>query len=599
MVAGKSVRAGRAFVEMTLRDFVSAGLKKIQAKLKAFAAGVRAAGLAMMKLGAMIVAPLALAGLAFGKMGDRLHKMSSRLGVSVEELSRLSHAAQISGGSIDDLEKGFKGLARFVTDAGAGLSTQTRALRVLGLGFKDLKGLSPEDQFKLIADRLSKLNDDSLRTGTALTIFGRAGLKLMPMLKSGAKGIKALGDESDAMGHTMSTKDANAAAILTDAMTKLWNTVKMAVFHIGAGLAPLLTDVTDRLREWSVVAMKWIKENRDMVVIVFKIGAGLIAVGGALMIVSPLISLAAVAVGVLTGAIAVLQGVLAFMLSPLGIAIGAFVLLAHATGNLGNITKEAGNVVLDGWDRMGDIATTTFNGITDALMSGEWGLAAKIGMAGLKSAQKSGWGAIEEAWIGVKFTFLNIMNDMFSGSKKIWAKMEGHAKKVWSHIKQLFDDTIDEEAISAQIDAETKARIKVIRAEQDAEKDANNKAAADAMKVIQDEKDAAQAALDKLRADAAAARKEHERLQGEHLKPPDLPELPDIDELPGWEGMEEAAKKISASGAFSSAAVARMGGGIKDPAEETAKNTEKTVEELNAINNHLHKMNVSGAISFQ
>jgi hypothetical protein len=597
MVAGKSVRAGRAFVEMTLRDFVSAGLKKIQAKLKAFAAGVRAAGLAMMKLGAMIVAPLALAGLAFGKMGDTLHKMSSRLGVSVEELSRLSHAAQISGGSIDDLEKGFKGLARFVTDAGAGLSTQARALRVLGLEFKDLKGVSPEDQFKLIADRLSKLKDDSLRTGTALTIFGRAGLKLMPMLKSGAKGIKALGDESDAMGHTMSTEDANAAAILTDAMTKLWNTVKMAVFHIGAGLAPLLTDVADRLREWSVVAMKWIKENRDMVVIVFKIGAGLIAVGVALMIVSPLISIAAVAVGILTGAIAVLQGVLAFMLSPLGIAIGAFVLLAHATGNLGNITKEAGNVVLDGWEKMSDIAMTTFGGITDALMSGEWELAAKIGMAGVKSAWTRGAGALEEAWIGVKFTFLNIVGSMLSGAHKMWVRMTGLAKKTWANIKSIFDESEWGDA-SAAIDAETRARIKVITDDKNAAVDANNAKAAAGMKTIADESNAAKVALDKLRADAAAAREEHERLTGEQLKPPPLPELPDIDELPGWEGMESAAKKIAASGAFSSAAVARMGGGIKTPEEETAENTEKAVDELNAINNHLHKMNVSGAYSF-
>ena len=598
MVAGKSVRAGRAFVEMTLRDFVSAGLKKIQAKLKAFAAGVRAAGMAMMKLGAMIMAPLALAGIAFAKMGDRMQKMSSRLGVSVEELSRLGHAAQISGGSIDDLEKGFKGLARFVTDAGAGLSTQTRALRVLGLEFKDLKGVSPEDQFKLIADRLSKLKDDSLRTGTALTIFGRAGLKLMPMLKEGAKGIKALGDESDAMGHTMSTKDANAAAILTDAMTKLWNTVKMAVFHIGAGLAPLLTDVADRLREWSVVAMKWIKENRDMVVIVFKIGAGLIAVGVALMIVSPLISLAAVAVGILTGAIAVLQGVLAFMLSPLGIAIGAFVLLAHATGNLGNITKEAGNVVLDGWEKMSDIAMTTFGGITDALMSGEWGLAAKIGMAGVKSAWTSGGGALKEAWIGVKFSFLNIMSEMLAGAKKIWSRMQGFAQKTWAKIKSLWDDSVDPAAIEAAIDAETRARIKVITDDRNAAVDANNAKAAAGMETIADESNAAKAALDKLRADAAAARREHERLTGEQLKPPPLPELPDIDELPGWEGMESAAKKIAASGAFSSAAVARMGGGIKTPEEETAENTEKAVDELNAIKNHLHKMNVSGAYSF-
>ena len=111
-------------------------------------------------------------------------------------------------------------------------------------------------------------------------------------------------------------------------------------------------------------------------------------------------------------------------------------------------------------------------------------------------------------------------------------------------------------------------------------------------------RDALQAARD----EAAKRRAEHKsKLEEESkdLEVPDLPPLPDLDQVPGWDGMATAAKKIAASGQFSSAAVARMGGVGKDPAEETAKNTEKTVEVLEKVETTLHKMNVSGAYSFQ
>jgi len=46
-------------------------------------------------------------------------------------------------------------MQRSIYDAGRGLSTQTDALADLGLTFKDLDGLSPEAQFKLLLNRMA------------------------------------------------------------------------------------------------------------------------------------------------------------------------------------------------------------------------------------------------------------------------------------------------------------------------------------------------------------------------------------------------------------------------------------------------------------
>jgi len=608
MVAGKSVRAGRAFVELTLRDFVSAGLKAVQAKLKAFAASVRAAGLAMMKLGAMIAAPLALAGLAFAKMGDTLQKMSMRTGTSVEFLSRLSHAAQIAGTSVADMEKGFKAQARFMLGAGQGLMTQTRALQALGLSFKDLKGLSPEDQFMKMAGALSKVDDKTLQAGLALQIFGRAGANMLPMLDKGADGLKAMMEESDRLGLTMSTDDANAAAILTDRMTELWSSVKMAVFHIGAGLAPMLTKAAEKMRDWTTVALAWIKNNRDLIMLVVKLAGGLMAVGAALFILSPAISAAAVAVGVLITVVGVLQGLLAVMVSPIGFIVGAMVYLAHATGNLGNITQDAAGIVKESWGGIKDAALTAFGGVTDALMSGEWKLAAEIAWLGIKSAWTSGIKPLREAWVGFAGWWQSTVLKLGTWFKKTWRKNTSEVRQGWEATKAYWSaEGTHEEKTAAARKAIMKKRAEDAAANQmddnvlRAGLDGINEEVANELAAIGADEKNKRAALQAARAEAAKRRAEHKsRLEEDStgLEVPDLPPLPDLDQVPGWDGMATAAKKIAASGQFSSAAVARMGGVGKDPAEETAKNTEKTVEELNAINNHLHKMNVSGGYSF-
>ena len=604
MASGKSVRAGRAFVELTLRDFVSAGLKAVQAKLKAFAASVRAAGLAMAKLGAMIASPLALAGLSFAKMGDTLQKMSMRTGTTVEFLSRLSHAAQIAGTSVQDLEKGFKTSAKFLLGAGQGLATSAKALNALGLSFADLKDLSPEEQFLKMTEALANVDDHTLKAGLAMTIFGKAGTAMLPMLDKGADGLKAMMEESDRLGLTMSTEDANAAALLTDKMTQLWSSVKMAVFHIGAGLAPMLTKAASKMRDMATVAVAWVKENRELVVLVAKLSLGLIAAGAALMLISPAITLASAAIGALVTVVGVLQGVLAVIVSPLGFVVGALVYLAHATGNLGAITQEAAGVIKDSWGGIKDAALTAFGGVTDALMSGEWKLAAEIAWLGIKAAWASGLRPLREAWIGFKAWFQKSVLAVGTWLKKAWKKDMSSLEVGWEVTKGLIKgEGWEAQKVKARkMLQETNAELGQLDAQKQAGMDAINAEVSRKMAALATDEKSKRDALQAARDEAAKRRAEHKsKLEEESkdLEVPDLPPLPDLDQVPGWDGMATAAKKIAASGQFSSAAVARMGGVGKDPAEETAKNTEKTVEVLEKVETTLHKMNVSGAYSFQ
>ncbi|MDH4203815.1 MAG: hypothetical protein OEV87_13115, partial [Phycisphaerae bacterium] len=173
MAGTSSIRAGRAFVELFADDSkLVRGLRSAERKLRAFGNGIRTLGLKMMAIGAGLLTPLIGSAKAFSKMGDEVAKMSKRTGLSVETLSELKFVASQTGTEFATLENGVRKMQRSIYDAGRGLSTAVDALADLGLTYKDLEGLSPEEQFKLLAERISKIKDPTKKAAIAMSLFG-------------------------------------------------------------------------------------------------------------------------------------------------------------------------------------------------------------------------------------------------------------------------------------------------------------------------------------------------------------------------------------------------------------------------------------------
>jgi len=154
MANTQGIKAGRAFVEIGISDKLSAGLKRAQQRLAAFGAGARRVGLRVAAVSAASLVAITGSVRFFARTGDELDKMSQRTGISVESLSQLGFAAEQTGSDLATLVKGTRAMQRATFDLSRGLKTQIDAFGVLGLKYKDLRDLSPEEQFKLIADRL-------------------------------------------------------------------------------------------------------------------------------------------------------------------------------------------------------------------------------------------------------------------------------------------------------------------------------------------------------------------------------------------------------------------------------------------------------------
>ncbi len=182
------------------------------------------------------------------KMGDEFDKMALRTGESVEMLTALSFAAQISGTSIQDMETGIRRLSRNMNDVSRGIGEARRSFEKLDVSVADSQGRlrSASSVISEIADKMNNLTSESEKTAVAQEIFGRGGASLLPLLKQGSAGIKALTDRAAELGLVLSTKTAAAAAEFNDRMTELRSSIEMIKFKIGTALLPILQPLVER-----------------------------------------------------------------------------------------------------------------------------------------------------------------------------------------------------------------------------------------------------------------------------------------------------------------------------------------------------------------
>lgn len=493
MASAQGIRAGAAFVELFADDRrLVRGLKAASAKLKAWGQSVTTMGKRFMAAGAAIIAPLAAAAKTFASMGDEVQKMSLRTGVSAESLSELGFAAEQSGSDLATLEAGLRKMQRSIGDAADGSQTAVDALAALGLSVGRLIGLSPEEQFKLIADGIAGISDPTMRAAVAMELFGRSGTQLLPLMQDGAAGIEALQKQARDLGLTISGEDANAAAALSDAMNVLWRVFKQGVFVIGSALAPVLKDFAERAAGVIKSVSDWIKQNKDVVVTVFKVAAAVAAGGAALMVVGGLISgvgfafgtLASIVAGVGT-ALGVIGTVLGAILSPVGLVIAALASLGGYLLHVSGAGQQALSWLGQQFAALRDTALAAWKGISDALAAGDIGLAAKILWLTLKMEWQKGVAWLTDKWIGFKEAFMAVATEAVYGTAKIltsawaglqtaWVETVAFMSKAWTvftsslvtgwktaqnwiskkfvSLMAMFDDTVDVEATQRILD---------------------------------------------------------------------------------------------------------------------------------------------------
>jgi ribosomal protein L12E/L44/L45/RPP1/RPP2 len=124
---------------------------------------------------------------------DEINKLSQKIGISVEALSTLRFAAELSDVSLDTLRIGIKKLSQGITEASTGTGKAAEVFAALGIEVKTATGaLVPTETVLLkVAEVFAGLEDGAVKSALAVELFGRSGLDLIPFLNQGADGIAA------------------------------------------------------------------------------------------------------------------------------------------------------------------------------------------------------------------------------------------------------------------------------------------------------------------------------------------------------------------------------------------------------------------------
>lgn len=182
---------------------------------------------------------------------DELNKLSQKIGISVEALSTLQFAAQLSDVGLDTLKTGLKGLSANLTEARSGLGEGAALFQALGISVEDTAGnLKSSDTILLeVADRFASFEDGATKTALAVKLFGKSGMDMIPFLNQGASGIRELIQEAERLGLKLSTETAQAAEAFNDNLTALKASSSGLGITLATELLAPLRVVTDAIRE--------------------------------------------------------------------------------------------------------------------------------------------------------------------------------------------------------------------------------------------------------------------------------------------------------------------------------------------------------------
>lgn len=529
----KSIEAARAFFRIFADDKeLQKVVDRVERRLQGAAKAVGTIGARLGGAGAALAAPLIAAAAQFSSFGDEIDKAAARTGISAESISALGFAAEQSGADLKTLEAGIAKMQRSLGELEGPTDKVNDRLASLGLTAAELAGLSPDQQFVKIAEAISRIEDPSKQAAAAFEIFGRSGVRLLPLLQEGQAGIAELVAEADRLGISLSTDQAKAAAVLNDAWNRLFRSMRGLTLQIGAALAPALSRISDVVANVVSSVGRWIEQNGALVRVVGVVAAGLVAAGAVLVAVSGVLYGLSAAVGVLGGALSGLVGLIGAVASPFGLVVAAVAGASAAFLTFTEAGRGAVSTVAAAFaDLVGQVGASV--GLAGELLAaGQLTAAAELLWAQLRLLWAEGSNALRASWtewttfaaqvfIELGAQLKTIWSGAVAGIQSIfvsaWAGIRNAVLEVatvfqnaWSRAAQfiggllirlrgLFDDTFDTDQALEGLNAAAEAARAANSARTDNRQDEINRERDAQLAQIEKERRAALAEIDKRR----------------------------------------------------------------------------------------------------
>ena len=426
MASSFGIRAGRAFVELSLQSRIEAGLRKAEQRLNSFARSTRDIGGKLFGAGLAAATPFAFAIKSASDLQETMNKFDV---VFADQKDAVKAWGDGFAGEVGRSKNQIAGFLAGTQDLLVPLGFEAGAATQMS---KDLTGLA------LDLASFNNMSDDAVLRDlhAALTGSGEVMKKYGVIVSEAAVNQQLLNDGVDPKtatdqqkvmaryslilaGTTAAQGDAiRSSGAYANQMKRLQGVLDDVAAAIGNAILPAVTEAVTAFADGLGDVEKWAGENQELIRTVAAVAAGLVGAGAALIGFSLAASAASFAVGGLTTAVGLLFG-------------GAQLLAGGAlfTALIGGFdeTAEAG---VDAFGRLRDTGTRAWQSIADKVAAGDLEGAIEVGLAAVELMWQETIGSFRETWA----PFLDALDVG-------WTESAALGRDVWSALVEFFTST--------------------------------------------------------------------------------------------------------------------------------------------------------------
>lgn len=293
--------------------------------------------------------------------GLQLSSLAKRYNTTAEDIQTWDRALQLAIGQSElftqSLSVMVKGMAQIA--AGRGVAF-TKALKNIGIAYKDIKDLSATEQFERIIEGLEGVENYSTRAAAAQQLFGESGQYIASVLDDGGIALDEYKEKAASFG-IIANSDAEALAKMQIEMEKANSQFSEAKAQLALALLPALEIITELIRDYLAPAIRILS---NVFKSMGKVGQGFVLVLGVIIFLLPKfikflamtrIAMLSVSAGATKASVAV--NILTKSMLGLSAVLGIIVLVGILVGSLTQLGKKA-DETKDSLEDLADVSET-------------------------------------------------------------------------------------------------------------------------------------------------------------------------------------------------------------------------------------------------
>lgn len=225
------------------------GVKKIGSSLDGITKKAAAFGAAVGAALAGMTGTMAVAVRGVINEADKLGYVADRLGVGVEALQELRHAAERGGMAVGNFDVAFRRFIRRSAEAAQGTGAAKSAFEELGISLRDNEGRlkSSEQLLGEVADAMQKVPDQADRLRLAFKMFDTDGAAMVNVLANGSDGLNRMREEARNLGIVLSEDAVRGAQAFRNNLDLIGKAKDGLITKLTAHLLPSLELLSEKL----------------------------------------------------------------------------------------------------------------------------------------------------------------------------------------------------------------------------------------------------------------------------------------------------------------------------------------------------------------